>query len=83
MSARRSFERRQCCKNPRQGAVWCNGMIQDLRVKETKGAEEAYGGTDNTEPAIAFTFGRDGGLSAWVGGYCRRRFGFLELRFDA
>ena len=58
-------------------------MIQDLRVEETKGAEEAYGGTDNTEPAIASTFGRDGGLLAWLAGYCRRRFGFLELRFDA
>ena len=57
-------------------------MIQDLRIKETKGAEETYGGTDNTEPAIASTFGGDGGLLVWLAECCRRRFGFFELRFD-
>ena len=58
-------------------------MIQDIRIEKTKGAEEAYGGADNTEPAIASTFARDDGLVIWLADCRRRRFGFLELEFDA
>ena len=41
-------------------------MIENLRSKETKGTEEAYGGADNTEPASASGFSRDGGLLNWL-----------------
>lgn len=57
-------------------------MTEDPRIKETKGAEEAYGGTGNTEPASASTFSRDGGLLIWLTD-CSTSFYFLELGFDA
>ena len=53
----------------------------DVRIQEPKGAEEAYSGSDNTEPASESTFSRDRRFSAWLTD-SSSRFSLLDLIFN-